>query len=471
MPAPLVSIIIPAYNAARYITETLDSILVCGYNPLEVVVVNDGSTDDTQNILKTYAAKHENIRLLQQENKGVSYARNLAIGEAQGKYILPVDADDLLLPGFVTWAVDYLEHHPEVKVAVPRAEFFGAKTGEWHLPHFSRPLLARKNMIPVSALYRRSDWKRVGGYCTDLQAREDWDFWIGVLEDGGNVVVSSQKGLRYRIHKDSKRKKDRNLKRQVVRSINRRHFEFEYKQLGGPLHLHRSWSRLINRVYRLFHPRQYQLAPDFANLTTFVKALPFLFSIQEGKLLKKDRNEIREITYRGKTLIVKSFAIPNIINRLVYGLMRPSKAKRSFDYATLLQSHGIGTPTPVGWLTERRGLLFTRSYYVSLKSTCPYTYEDVISHHLTDEDILKAIAQTTARLHNEGMLHKDYSRGNILIGMFGQGEVKIELVDLNRIRFYKHISVERGLQNLFERLPADDTQHKVMETVYRKYRQ
>jgi len=465
MEKPLVSIIVPAFNAAQYVANTLDSILDCGYEPMEVVVVDDGSTDDTCERIETYTKQDPRIRLLLQENKGVSYARNHAIREAKGKYILPVDADDLLVPGFVTWAVDCLEQHPEIKVAIPRAEFFGAKTGEWHYREFSRALLARKNMIPATGMYRREEWEKCGGYCENVQVREDWDFWISILKNGGDVVVSPLVGWKYRVIKSSKRIADRKLKRQVVDSINRRHYEFEYEQLGGPLHFHRSWSRFLNKIHRLLHPRRYLVAKGFERHTTFVKALPYLFSIDKGLLLKKDRNEIREIEHNGQTFIVKSFAIPNIINRLVYGFLRSSKAKRSFDYALLLQQHGIGTPTPVAWLTERSGFLFTHSYYVSLKSECTYTYQDVIDGRLND-DVLKVISQVTARLHNAGIMHKDYSRGNILIGVKSGEGVRVELVDLNRMRFYNQISVEKGLQNFFERLPVSDSQRELMTREY-----
>ena len=89
---PLVSIIIPLYNAAPYIEETLDSVLASSYRPIEVVVVDDGSKDDSLRVAETYCQKHTLCRVLSQPNAGVSAARNHAIREAKGKYILPVKA-------------------------------------------------------------------------------------------------------------------------------------------------------------------------------------------------------------------------------------------------------------------------------------------------------------------------------------------------------------------------------------------
>ena len=76
-------------------------------------------------------------------------------------------------------------------------------------------------------------------------------------------------------------------------------------------------------------------------------------------------------------LVVKSFRTPNIINRWVYGVFRPSKAKRSFEHAQMLLDIGVGTPRPVGYLNIRKGLMFDRSYYVTYASECPHTYEEL----------------------------------------------------------------------------------------------
>lgn len=188
-------------------------------------------------------------------------------------------------------------------------------------------------------------------------------------------------------------------------------------------------------------------------------------------MIRKARNELRELEFDGQHYVVKSFAVPNFFNRLIYGTLRQGKAERSYRYAQMIRDHGIGSPAPVAWLSEKRCGLFTRSFYVSLKSTCPYTYADVMAGLVEhEEEVLVAIARTTARLHKAGMMHKDYSRGNILIGFGPNNEVIIELIDLNRIRFHRHISVQQGLDNLFDSLPATPQQHQIMEQAYREAR-
>ena len=101
---------------------------------------------------------------------------------------MPVDADDKIGPTFISHAVAVMEEQRSLKVVYCRAEFFGDRTGEWKLPSYSPRLLARKNMIPATALYRRVDALKVGGYCTEEIFREDWDFWLSLFEIGGSGI-------------------------------------------------------------------------------------------------------------------------------------------------------------------------------------------------------------------------------------------------------------------------------------------
>src|SRR5581483_1255956 len=111
---PLVSIIVPAYNAEPYLAETLDSALTQTYPNIEIIVVNDGSKDGTAEIGRRYAARHPGkIFYFEQANAGVSAARKNAIERSRGEYITFVDADDLLLPQKAERQVAYLEAHPE----------------------------------------------------------------------------------------------------------------------------------------------------------------------------------------------------------------------------------------------------------------------------------------------------------------------------------------------------------------------
>lgn len=464
---PLVSVVIPAYNMGQYIDATLHSVMQSDYCNFEVIIVDDGSTDNTLSIVKQYAHDDGRIKVFTQPNAGACAARNRAISMAQGKYILPVDADNLITPDFISNAVKYILSDTEIKVVVPRAEFFGDRKGEWKLAPFSLHLLARKNMMDTCALYAKKDWQRVGGYCEEIIAREDWEFWISMLKDGGKVVKLPKVSLYYRVRKVSKRISDRKLKKHVIKTLNYYHSDFFERELGGPLSYARSWSRTFNRLYRFFHPRKVHWEKGYEYCEYFIKAMPRYFKQNFGEVIYNGRNELRLINYHSHDFVIKSFRKPNFINRIAYGFLRSSKAQRSCENAKRLLADGIGTPHPVGYYTQRSGLLFfSKSYYICLKSECPHTYADYVEHRLQPTDkVLRAIARTTARMHDCGYLHKDYSRGNILFKENENGEVQVEIIDLNRIRRYKYIDMEKGCKN-FERLPATPDMLRTMSQEY-----
>lgn len=464
----MVSVIIPVYNAEAYVADTVRSVLTSTYKDLEVVCMDDGSTDGSWQVLQKLAAQDSRVRVMHQENAGVCRARNAAIQASQGDLLLPVDADNLLLPQFIEQAVSVFESEPNVKVVAPTAEFFGERSGLWHLPPFSLKKEAHKNILDTCAMYRRADYDRTEGYCAEIIAREDWEFWISMLKDGGRVVRLPEVGLRYRVQKGSKREKDRMLKHHVIDVLNRRHPEFFEQWLGGPLRYWRSWSHCINQMWRWVCPRTVHVEPEYHALRHFVASLPVIFSNQEGgHIIYKGRNELRKFHTPQGTVVVKSFCVPNVVNRVAYGLLRASKAERSCRYAALLRSKGVGSPAPVGWCSVRHGFLFTHSFYASLCSDLPYTYIDIIKGNVTAEDavdFLREVGRVAGRLHNEGIIHKDFSRGNILLGRDAEGRVQVELVDLNRLRFHK-ISMEEGLKN-FERLPASAEMRKHLAEGY-----
>lgn len=451
----LVSVIVPCYNMEAYLEETLRSIVASDYRPLEIIVVDDGSTDNSAEvaeklmtfILSTSKGELERVSfsLLRQANSGVSVARNNGLEHAQGKYILPVDADDRISPTFISRAVEAMEKNPGLKVVYSRAEFFGERTGEWALPPYSPELLARKNMIPATALYRREDALAFGGYCTDEIFREDWDFWLSMLENGGDVLRLDEVGFYYRIRGGSRRRITSAQKRQMIDLINRRHPNFLYKFLGGPLHYHRYWSRFLN-TFR----SETQVGPAIA-------VRP------DSPVIHKGRNTL----YEQDGLVIKAFAKPGFLKALVYGLFLKSKARRSYEYAERLLSLGIATPEPVAYREVRVCGFLRDSYYVCLKAVGTHTFNELIGHpeFPNRNEILSSIGWYTACLHEIGAQHQDYSGGNIMFDEDGF----VEVIDLNRIRWCKHIGFEEGCKN-FERLNIDREALTIMAKSYAEAR-
>lgn len=422
---PLVSVIIPLYNAAPFIVETLDSVVASTYRPIEIIVVNDGSTDDSLRVAQAFSGEHKEVKVLSQPNSGVSAARNHAIREAKGEYILPVDADDKIGATYIEHAVAAFAD--QVRVVGCRAEYFGAKQGEWRLPDYTPELLARKNMIHVSSLFRRADWQRAGGFCEQDIYREDWDFWLSLLEQGGTYVRLNEVGLYYRVQAVSRRARAKQQKRAIVDAVNRRHPAYMERYLGGPLHYHRSWSKWLNSF------RSVKQVGEFDRW-------------HEGEVIFSRRNTLRLTG----DVVVKQFATPNLLRGLWYGLLGRSKARRSYEYACRMQAL---TPEPVAYREERMFGVLRESWYACRESECRHTFNELIGapNYPHRKQILQAIGRFTAELHQRGIFHRDYSGGNIL---FNDDGSRVEVIDLNRICFRNHLGREQRLCN-FERLNID----------------
>jgi glycosyltransferase involved in cell wall biosynthesis len=185
--SPYVSVVIPCYNQGNYIEEAVDSVLAQSYDDLEIIIVDDGSIDgETRRFLENYAPPK--TRILYSENKGVSHARNLGIQEASGTYILPLDGDDKIAPTYIEKALQILESRPDLGIVYCEAAFFGGKTGPWKLPPYEFPNILVGNCIFCTALFRKSDWEKVGGYKEDMKTGwEDWEFWLSLIEAGAGV--------------------------------------------------------------------------------------------------------------------------------------------------------------------------------------------------------------------------------------------------------------------------------------------
>jgi glycosyltransferase involved in cell wall biosynthesis len=188
--SPLVSVIIPAYNAEKTIARTLESVLSQTYRHIEVLIVNDGSTDRTVEIVEAFAQKDRRIRILHQPNLGATAARNCGIKSSKGEYIAPIDADDI-------W------HNEKIQAQVECFQRFGPSVGlvySWSIivDEKGNPLagiaheyrgnvlaeLIYSNFVGNGScpLIRRSCFQRVGDFKDNLRAGQDWDMYLRIAE-------------------------------------------------------------------------------------------------------------------------------------------------------------------------------------------------------------------------------------------------------------------------------------------------
>lgn len=201
---PKVSVIIPCYNHGAFLPETLDSLQAQTFTDFETIVVNDGSTDEAT-ITQLKNIQRENTRVIHTVNQGVSAARNRGITEAKGDYILPLDADDKIGPDYLALAVKVLDTRPDVGIVYCERVMFGELQGIDSLPDYDPRALLIDNSIYPAALFRKADWKIVGGYSEKMvYSWEDWDFWISLSELGRQVVKIPEPLFFYRVRNISR---------------------------------------------------------------------------------------------------------------------------------------------------------------------------------------------------------------------------------------------------------------------------
>ena len=200
-----VSVIVPCYKQADYLSETLDSVRVQTYQNWECIIVNDGSPDNTEEIVKIYVEKDSRFRYIFQENSGPSAARNNGIKNSHGEYLVPLDADDLIAPTYLEQAVGRFSHFPETKLVYCKAEKFGKEQGIWNLPEYDYESFIWNNCIFCTAMFRRSDYDKTGGYNENMvYGNEDWDFWLSLIEKEDVVHCIDDILFYYRTKNDSR---------------------------------------------------------------------------------------------------------------------------------------------------------------------------------------------------------------------------------------------------------------------------
>lgn len=195
----VISVIVPAYNAAATIIQTLESVAAQTFQHWECIIVDDGSQDDTANIARSFIKDDPRFQLYTIKNSGVCVARNTAVAYSVGKFIFPLDADNYIHQECLKKCYQIFEQKRETRLVYTEAQLFGARDGLWNMPEYSYKIMLRYNMVDNSSLFLREDFDRVGGYRLNMvSGLEDWDFWIGVLapyED--HQVVKLQETLFY----------------------------------------------------------------------------------------------------------------------------------------------------------------------------------------------------------------------------------------------------------------------------------
>jgi glycosyltransferase involved in cell wall biosynthesis len=200
---PLVSIVIPLYNQGEFLSDSVGSVLSQTYKNIEVIIVEDGSTDGTT---PDIADKFQSniVRVIHKKNEGLAMARNTGIEDSKGEFVIPLDADDKLDPTFVEKTISSIQENNNIAVVYTDQMFFGEENKIMEMKDFDFSYLLVQNHVSVCSLIRKSMFEKVKsvngvGYNPNMKfGYEDWDFWISVGELGGEFRCVHEPLFHYR---------------------------------------------------------------------------------------------------------------------------------------------------------------------------------------------------------------------------------------------------------------------------------
>jgi glycosyltransferase involved in cell wall biosynthesis len=224
---PGISIIMPVWNGEKYLAAAIDSLLVQTYADFELLVIDDGSTDRTPEILRAYTDPR--LRVLRLDHAGIVVALNHGLSQAKAKWVARLDADDLSLPRRLELQWQAVNHHPQAVLCHTNVIHLGEDNlpvGEARLPH-SRSFTALRlcyqcPIVHSTVLFKRSTVLAVGGYLPEERHAEDFSLWGRLLEQG-EFVALPQRLVQFRVHQQSVSQKNLEVQRALARQISIRH--------------------------------------------------------------------------------------------------------------------------------------------------------------------------------------------------------------------------------------------------------
>lgn len=210
----VISIIIPVYNQEKYLAETLNSVLNQSYSNWECILVNDGSADNSVSVINQYLAKDNRFSFINSENKGVSHARNLALKQVKGDYILFLDGDDIIHPEKLQMAISNFEQNTDLSIVFNTTNYFQDTIEnvlfdiklDTALVNFNGILFywGEKITIPIhSAIIQKTLFDGIE-FNTNLTAQEDWLVWLRLFQKKPKVFILDEVLSYYRKHNTSR---------------------------------------------------------------------------------------------------------------------------------------------------------------------------------------------------------------------------------------------------------------------------
>lgn len=251
---PTISVVIPCYNQGHFVDEAVDSVLEQTFQDFEIIIVNDGSTDEST-IAKLKNYSKPKTRVLHTTNQGLSAARNNGIKQARGNYIFPLDADDKIAPTYFAKAIKILEEKPEVGFVATYTRVFGRINVDntYSQSGGAEKYVLTGNNSTCAALMRKKVFEEVGGYDESMKKGfEDWDFWIRVTSKGWKVHIIKEKLFFYRTTKGSMLTHSNQIRPELIKGLVEKNIEIFRKHIVDAIyHREQSIKTLRNRLYTL----------------------------------------------------------------------------------------------------------------------------------------------------------------------------------------------------------------------------
>ena len=215
---------------------------------------------------------------------------------------------------------------------------------------------------------------------------------------------------------------------------------------------------------------KFQVSESFLSHKTAIKSMVENFWQTGENFIVGKRNAIKLFEFQGKTVNIKSFRIPNLVNKIAYKYFRKSKASRSFEYANRLIANGIGTPQPIAFYENYDFIGLKDSYYASEHLQAELTFRELvlIPDFADHENILRQFTKFSFELHEKGIEFLDHSPGNTLIKKRNETEYDFYLVDLNRMKFHDAMDFDSRMKNLRRLTPKEDM-IAIMSNEYAKF--
>ncbi len=249
---PLVSIIIPCYNYGRFLNEAIESALAQTYKPIEIIVINDGSTDNTVEVASRYP-----VLLYSQNNQGASKTFNRGVDLAKGEYFVILSADDRLHPSFVEKTISVIQSNEDIAFVYTHTRLFGLREGLMRSREYNIENLKLSNYITGTALTKKSAFLQTDGFDTKLECLEDWDLWLSFAEKGFYGKLLPEPLLYYRQQTLSRNSTSPKKIRNAVRIILKKHSKTLYSNTSFIRKLFVIWRFnalsfwIYNGIYKL----------------------------------------------------------------------------------------------------------------------------------------------------------------------------------------------------------------------------